>query len=91
MNQIKVTSKFKGQIQHAQQQDASLQRTLTLVQLRKLMEFTQDREGIWRYQGRIYVPEGNGLQNRILEEAHKSEFIVHPGINKMYQDLKTMF
>ena len=32
LSQIKVTSSFKEQIQHAQQQDANFQRTLTLVQ-----------------------------------------------------------
>ena len=26
-----------------------------------------------------------------MEEAYKSEFTIHPGINKMYQDLKKMF
>ena len=55
------------------------------------MGFIQDKEGIWRYRERICVPERNGLRNRILEEAHKSKFIVHPRINKMYQDLKGMF
>ena len=33
----------------------------------------------------------DNLRKRILEEAHKSEFTIHPGINKMYQDLKKMF
>ena len=50
-----------------------------------------DKESIWRYHGRKCVPEEGDLQKRILEEAHKSEFTIHPGINKMYQDLKKMF
>ena len=37
------------------------------------------------------VPEGGDLWKRILEEAHRSEFTIHPGINKMYQDLKKIF
>ena len=61
------------------------------MQSGKLEGFVQDREGIWRYQGRICIPAGDGLKDRILEEAHKSEFMVHPGISKMYQDLKKMF
>ena len=51
----------------------------------------QDKEGVWQYQGSICVPEGDSLRNKILEESHKSEFTVHPRINKMYQDLKRMF
>ena len=47
LSQIKVTSGYKEQIQRAQQQDASFQRTITLVQSGKLTGFTQDREGIW--------------------------------------------
>ena len=37
------------------------------------------------------MPEEGKLWKRILEEAHKSEFTMHPGITKMYQDLKKMF
>ncbi|WVZ84512.1 hypothetical protein U9M48_031541 [Paspalum notatum var. saurae] len=31
------------------------------------------------------------LRKRILDEAHTSMFTMHPGSNKMYQDLKQMF
>ena len=37
------------------------------------------------------MPKEGDLRKRILEEAHQSEFIIHPGINEMYQDLKKMF
>ena len=69
---------------------ASFQHTISLVQSGKLIGFSQDKEGIWQYRERIFVLEGNGLRGRILEEAHKSEFTVHPRINEMYQDLKRM-
>ena len=55
------------------------------------MGFTQDKEGVWRYQGRIYVSTRDGLRGRILEEAYRSEFTVHLGISKMFQDPKIMF
>lgn len=55
------------------------------------MGFTQVKEAVWRYQGRIYVPARDSLRGRILEEVHRSEFTVHPGISKLYQDLKIMF
>ena len=56
LSQIKVTSDFREQIQQAQQQDPEFQKTLALVQSGKLVGFIQDKEGIWRYQGRIYMP-----------------------------------
>ena len=31
------------------------------------------------------------LKERILDEAHNSKFYIHPGGDKMYQDLKLMF
>ena len=31
------------------------------------------------------------LRKNILEEAHKSNFAIHPGMTKMYDDLKKMF
>ena len=58
------------------------------MQSGKLTGFAQDKEGIWWHQERVC---GNDLQRRILEEAHKGEFTVHPGVTKMYQDLKKMF
>ena len=37
------------------------------------------------------MPVGDSLRGRILEEAYKSEFTVHPRNSKMYRDLKKMF
>lgn len=31
------------------------------------------------------------LKERILDEAHKLKYFVHPGGDKMYQDLQLMF
>ena len=37
------------------------------------------------------MPHDGDLREKILEEAHKSHFAIHPGATKMYQDLKKMF
>ena len=91
LNQIKITIDFRGQIRQAQQRDVNFQHTVHLVKSGKLTGFALNKEGIWRYQGRICVPEETDLRKRILNEAHKSEFTIHPGINKMYQDLNKIF
>ena len=44
-----------------------------------------------RYQGRLCVPNVDGLRNRILEEAHGSCYSIHSGSSKMYHDLKEVF
>ncbi|XP_070054415.1 uncharacterized protein [Nicotiana tomentosiformis] len=44
-------------------------------------------DGTLRYQWRICVPNVDGLQERIMTEAHTSRYSVHPGSTKMYHDL----
>ena len=45
-----------------------------------------------RFKGRWCLPMGEPtLKERILDEAHTSKISVHPGGDKMYQDLKLMF
>lgn len=47
--------------------------------------------GILRYQGRLCVPNVDGLRGRILIEAHESRYSVHPGSKKMYHGLKMIY
>ena len=37
------------------------------------------------------VPKNFELRKKILDEAHESQFSIHPGSNKMYQDVKKKF
>ncbi|XP_070013922.1 uncharacterized protein [Nicotiana sylvestris] len=45
-------------------------------------------DGTQRYQGRLCVPDIEGLRERIMAEAHTSKYSVHPGSTKIYHDLK---
>ncbi|KAI3732807.1 hypothetical protein L1987_64016 [Smallanthus sonchifolius] len=38
--------------------------------------------------GRVWIPMSGELRTKILDEAHKSRYSIHPGTNKMYQDLR---
>jgi hypothetical protein len=40
---------------------------------------------------RLVVPKDWELKNKILDEAHLSKLSIHPGSNKINQDLKTRF
>ena len=44
-----------------------------------------------RYQGIFSVLDVDGLRNRILEEAHRSRYSIHPGSTKMYRDLREIY
>ncbi|WVZ64098.1 hypothetical protein U9M48_013667 [Paspalum notatum var. saurae] len=53
--------------------------------------FTLDDQGVLWFRNRLVVPKDMELRKRILDEAHTSMFTMHPGSNKMYQDLKQKF
>ncbi|XP_047263672.1 uncharacterized protein LOC124896191 [Capsicum annuum] len=55
------------------------------------MLFEIGGDGILRYQGRLCVPDVDGLQKQILDEAHTLRYVVHPGSTKMYHDLKAIY
>jgi hypothetical protein len=37
------------------------------------------------------MPNIKELKDNILQEAHESAYLIHPGWNKMYQDLKATY
>ena len=43
---------------------------------------------VLKFQGRLCVPNVPEIKRRLMEEALKSKFAMHPGNTKMYQDLK---
>jgi hypothetical protein len=40
------------------------------------------------FMNRIWVPKSGNLRELVMDEAHKSKYSIHPGSDKMYQDLK---
>ncbi|XP_070046575.1 uncharacterized protein [Nicotiana tomentosiformis] len=48
-------------------------------------------DGMLRYQGRLCVPNIDGLQVRIMTEDYSSKYFVHTGSMKMYHDLKEVY
>ncbi|GJU42155.1 putative reverse transcriptase domain-containing protein [Tanacetum coccineum] len=41
--------------------------------------------------GRIWVPLLGGVRTIIMNEAHKTMYYVHPGVDKLYHDLRDMY
>ena len=48
-------------------------------------------DGSLRYGGRVVVPQLTNLREEILMEFYYSQFVVHPGGTKMYQDLHRQY
>ena len=53
--------------------------------------FKIDKEGIVRYEGRIWVAAVQDLKEEILHEAHHLRYVIHPRSTKMYRDLRQHF
>lgn len=55
-----------------------------MVQHDDARNVTIEDDGVLRMQGRICVPNMDGFRELILEEAHSSRYLIHPGDAKMY-------
>ncbi|GJU96373.1 putative reverse transcriptase domain-containing protein [Tanacetum coccineum] len=53
--------------------------------------FETRSDGIQCFEGRIWLPLFGGLRDLIMHESHKSKYSIHPGSDKMYQDLKKLY
>ncbi|GJV59997.1 putative reverse transcriptase domain-containing protein [Tanacetum coccineum] len=39
----------------------------------------------------VWLPRFSGLRDLVMHESHKSKYSIHPGSDKMYQDLKLLY
>ncbi|WVZ94028.1 hypothetical protein U9M48_039971 [Paspalum notatum var. saurae] len=81
---------IKDQIIAAQKQDKGMAHIRDEINDKKAY-FKLDEEGVLWFKNRLVVPKYMELRKKILDEAHTSMFTLHPGSNKMYQDLKQKF
>ncbi|WVZ97577.1 hypothetical protein U9M48_043103, partial [Paspalum notatum var. saurae] len=82
---------IKDQIIAAQKQDKGMAHIRDRIDDKKKACFKLDEEGVLWFKNRLVVPKDMELRKKILDEAHTSMFTLHPGSNKMYQDLKQKF
>jgi hypothetical protein len=68
-----------------------------MARIRALMKegkaqcFSIDDQGVLFFGKRIVVPKDHNLRCLILDEAHSSQFSIHLGSTKIFQDLKQRF
>ncbi|GJZ88379.1 putative reverse transcriptase domain-containing protein [Tanacetum coccineum] len=48
-------------------------------------------DGTLRLNGRSWLPCYGDLRSVIMHESHKSKYSIHPGSEKMYQDMKKLY
>jgi hypothetical protein len=88
---IDVEPTLELEIRKGQIGDAKIQEIKDLITEGRGPEFTKDEQGTVWFKDRICVPEIDSLRETILKEAHDSDYSIHPGSTKMYQDLKQKY
>ncbi|GKC51213.1 putative reverse transcriptase domain-containing protein [Tanacetum coccineum] len=57
--------------------------------IKQIFEFRPD--GTRCFGNRVWLPRFGGLRDLVMHESHKSKYSIHPGSDKMYQDLKLLY
>ncbi|CAJ2662068.1 unnamed protein product [Trifolium pratense] len=88
---VQIRSTLVDDIKEAQSKDSDLVKTVDDVRNGKVSNFSVDFDGVLWLNSRLCVPNVGELRRKILEEAHHSSYTIHPGSNKMYQDLREFY
>ncbi|GJT55362.1 putative reverse transcriptase domain-containing protein [Tanacetum coccineum] len=78
---------IKAQLEAVKQENVKAENLGRL--LKPIFEIHSD--GIRYFENRVWLPLFGGLRDLIMHESHKSKYSIHPGSDKMYQDLKKLY
>lgn len=85
---LRIGSRWREEIIKGQSEDAYVKSKIDTLQEAEEGGFSMGMDGGLRFNLRLYVPEGKAVRQKLLGEAHCSNYTVHPGSTKMYRDLK---
>jgi hypothetical protein len=93
LSYISVEPTLHEQIVMAQIGDKGVQviKEMDEQKVDKYICFHRDSKVILWFGDRLVVPKNPELRKKILDEAHLSKFSMHPGNNKMYHDLRSLY
>ncbi|KAK1421343.1 hypothetical protein QVD17_23595 [Tagetes erecta] len=81
LDQVKMAQKEALKDENAQKEE--------MIGVVKKLEAGED--GFIRMKCRIWIPNFGNLRELILDEAHKTKYLIHPGADKMYYTMKDQF
>jgi hypothetical protein len=82
---------YPGAGKEAQKNDEEISEIRRLILDGRGKDFREDAEGVIWFKDRLCVPNAQSIRELILKEAHETAYSIHPGNEKMYQDLKKKF
>jgi hypothetical protein len=91
LNNIALIPTIKEDIIAAQRTDIGMGHLRQRMESGEAQCFRQDVDGVLWFKDRLMVPKDFELRHKIMNKAQCSRYSIHPGTNKMYQDLKKIF
>jgi hypothetical protein len=88
---IELEPTLEQYIRKGQKDDEKINEIPQLIIDGKGLDFCEDAEGVVWFKDRLCVPDIKSIQELILKEAHETSYSIHPGCEKMYEDLKKIF
>jgi hypothetical protein len=91
LNNIALILTIKEDTIAAQRTDVGMGHLHQRLELGEAQCFRQDVDGVLWFKDHLMVLKDFELHRKIMDEAHWSQYSIHLGTNKMYQDLKKNF
>src|SRR6266498_3698712 len=76
---LELISALRDQIVAAQRNDKGMAHIRRRLKDGEDLCFKQDQDGVIWFKNRLVVPKNLKLRKQILDEAHLSRFLIHPG------------
>jgi transposase InsO family protein len=93
VQELNSTADLKTQIGQIQGEDPETRRRIADLptEMRGSQKWLVDQEGLLRYQGRLYIPERNGLRQKLLNIYHDDPLAGHFGRTRTTELLRRKF
>ena len=89
--QLRAMPELRQMMIDAKKNDVKLQQRLQLVRNGDKSDYSiEENEGLF-YKNKLCVPNVQEMKKKLMYESHNTVFTMHPGGNKMYQDLKQYY
>lgn len=87
---LQLQPSLVDRIREARTDDPRMQQLRRNIDVSQRTDVLIHLDGSLRLDCRIYVPEGD-IKEELLQETHRSRYMMHPGNIKMYRDLYQHF
>jgi hypothetical protein len=88
---VELEPTLEREIKEGQKDDENINKIRQLILEGRGKDFREDEKGVIWFKDRLCVPGIKPIRELILKEAHETAYSIHPGSEKMYQDLKRRF